>query len=88
MFQKGTLIVNLIMKFIKSNKALYKSFYFNTNQRKYKLEDQLHHILFILKTGISWRDMNCSIKWQSLYKTFSKLNKLNIFKLSYISLPF
>ncbi len=54
MFQKGTLIVNLIMKFIKSNNALYKSFYFNTNQRKYKLEDQLHHILFILKTGISW----------------------------------
>lgn len=80
------LVIKLLVKHIKEEAKLYKSFDFSHKQQKYKLSDYLSVILYVLKTGISWRDIKSHINWNSVYKTYVKLNSYNIFKLSYISL--
>jgi hypothetical protein len=42
--------------------------------------------MYVLKTGISWRDLICPMNWNSVYKVYVKLNSFNIFKISYVSL--
>lgn len=83
---KNNIIVNIIIRYIKSKPKISKCFYFSDKQRKYKLKEYLIEILYILKTGIAWRDTRSFIKWESIYKTYNKLNFLGIFKLSYIDL--
>lgn len=83
---KNNLIVRLLICHIKSNKKLYKSFNFSNIHQKYSLDDYLIDILYILKTGIPWRDLRSHINWISVYKVYVKLNTCNIFRLSYIDL--
>jgi hypothetical protein len=80
---KTTLITRLLIFNIKSNPVLYKSFNFSHNQQKYKLIEYLLEILYVLKTGISWRDIRSPISWNSIYKVYIKLNKYNLFESSY-----
>ncbi len=62
---------------------LYLTNYHNT---KYKLVDIIDDILFILKSGVSWRSLRSPIKWQSVYFHFKRFVTNNIFKQFYLSL--
>ena len=83
---KNELVIKLLIKHIKSNYKLYKSFDFSHKQQKYKLSEYLTDILYVLKTGIAWRDLWSHINWNSVYKIYVKLNSFNVFKLSYVTL--
>lgn len=62
-------------------------FYLKSHPRtKYNLELILKEIIFVLRTGISWRDLRSSINWQSVYWHFKRFSKHNIFQKSFISL--
>jgi transposase len=50
------------------------------------LTEYISDILYVLKTGISWRDLRSHINWNSVYKVYVKLNSYKIFNLSYVSL--
>ena len=74
-----------MIKHIKSNCKLYKSFDFSHKQQKYKLSEYLTDILYVL----NWyclEDLRSHINWNSVYKVYVKLNTFDIFKLSYASL--
>lgn len=83
---KENIIIKLLIKVIKDNKELYKSFNYSNRLQKYDLKDYLKDILYVLKTGIGWRDLRSHINWNSVYKVYIKLNKNGIFKLTYIDL--
>jgi transposase len=83
---KENLIIKLLTFEIKSVKKLYKSFDYSCKKQKYSLSDYLKEILYVLKTGIAWRDIRSEIYWNSIYKTYIKLNKFKIFQISYVSL--
>jgi transposase len=46
---------------------------------KYQLTDILTAILYVLKTGIAWRDLMFPIHWQSVFFHFKRLCKYSIF---------
>lgn len=46
---------------------------------KYNLIDILNEILFVLKTGISWRNLRSIIDWKSIYFHFQRFIHYNIF---------
>ena len=71
-------IIKLLVLNIKSNKSLYRSFNFSHNRQKYKLSDYIHELSDVLKTGIAWRDIRSHINWNSIYKTYIRLNRYNI----------
>lgn len=54
-----------------------------TNKNLYKLSEYLTEILYVLKTGISWRNIRSHIYWNSIYKAYIKLNKYKIFESCY-----
>jgi len=66
---------NTILKDKNINKYYLKQY----PNSKYKLDDILDDILYVLKTGISWRDIKSSVNWQSVQ------TKFNIFKKMYLS---
>jgi transposase len=72
---------NTILKDKNINKYYLKQY----PNSKYKLDDILDDILYVLKTGISWRDLKSSVKWQSVYSHFQRFTKFNIFKKMYLS---
>lgn len=67
------------------NSQLKNNFNFTYHAQKYKLNEFLVGIIYVLKKGIVWRDYK-KVYWNSLYKAFVKLSKLNIFHNSYIGL--
>jgi hypothetical protein len=77
-----------IIKTIIDNPKLKEIFYFKTANRKYPIKQLLTHILFILKSGISYRMFNDFIEnkynksniphWGTLYKFYIKLIKYNV----------
>ena len=88
-FKNSDLMIKLYVKLIKRNKTLYKSYNFSNCKQKFSLELYLNYILYVFKTGISWRDLKGNrdgISWNSIYFNYRKLNSANIFKLSYIDL--
>jgi len=89
MSNKNKLIIKVLIKHIKSFPKLYWSFNFsNKNQlyQLYQLSDYLSEILYVLKTGISWRDDRSHIHWNSIYKVYIKLSIYNIFSITFVSL--
>ena len=84
--KNNSFIVGILIKHIKSFKNLYKSFNFSHSQQKYDLSDYLIEILFVLKTGIAWRDIRSKINWNSIYKIYIKLNNHHIFETKYVDL--
>jgi transposase len=77
---------NSTLLHINSHKTLYKSFNFSYKSQKYKLDDILSEIIYVSRTGISWRMIKSDIHWNTIYKIFVKLKSYNIFKLTYIDL--
>ena len=86
MIKRESLIVKVLIKHIKQNQELYKSFNFTYHTQKYRLDELLTEILYVLKTGIDWRSIKSHINWNTIYKTYIKLNKNDIFKYSYVQL--
>lgn len=79
-------LVDAIICEVKSNRRLYKSFDFSNVRQKFDLSAYLTDILYVLKTGISWRDLKSVINWNSVYKVYCKLVRFNILEKSYNSL--
>jgi transposase len=77
------LLIETIISEVKKYPKLYKSFDFSNVHQKYSLYEYLIEILYVLKTGISWRDLRSKINWISVYKTFCKLVSQNIFQKTY-----
>jgi hypothetical protein len=50
--------LKIIIKTIINNPKLKEIFYFKTTNRKYSIKQLLTHVLFILKSGISYRMFN------------------------------
>jgi transposase len=86
MASNNSIIIKLLMKHIKSIPKLFSSFNFGHKQQKYTLNEYLIEILYVLKTGIAWRDIRSKINWNSIYKVYIKSNKYKIFQISYIDL--
>ena len=57
----------------------------HTNQ-KYQIMDILEDIIYVLKTGISWRNLRSHINWVTLYWHYKRFVKYGIFKKTYLSL--
>ena len=85
--------LKIIIKTIIDNPKLKEKFYFKTTNRKYPVKQLLTHILFILKSGISYRMFNDFIEnkynisniphWGTLYKFYMKLIKYNVIQESF-----
>ena len=85
--------LKIIIKTIINNPKLKEIFYFKTTNRKYSIKQLLTHVLFILKSGISYRMFNGFIEnkyyiskiphWGTLYKFYMKLIKYNVIQYSF-----
>lgn len=62
---------------------LYKCLYPN---QKYTLKNIIDDIIYVLKTGISWRNIRSTINYNTLYWHFRRFVKFDIFKKVYLSL--
>jgi transposase len=76
-------LVNLIVKKVKTIPKLYKSFDFSNIHQKFTLNDYLDDILYVLKTGIAWRDLRSNINWNSVYKIYCKLVEFKVIEQCY-----
>ena len=84
--KKDNIVIKVIIKYIKSKPFIYKHFNFSYHTQLYTLYKLLEDILYVLKTGISWRDLRSNIYWNTVYKAYIKLNNFKVFKLSYVEL--
>lgn len=57
--------------------------HFNT---KYKLDHIIDEILFVLKTGVAWRDLRSTINWSTVYWHHQRFVKNNIYKSTYANI--
>lgn len=71
---------------ILSNKQIKRFYLLKYSHSKYSIDDIIDGILFVLKTGISWRDSRSSVDWHSLYFHFTRFVKYNIFKKTFLRL--
>ena len=71
-----TIIINII----KSSSVLKKKYFVKHPNTKYSIFFILDELLYVLKTGLSWRNTRSPIHWNSLYYHFNILTKYNIFK--------
>jgi transposase len=84
------LLIKNIKKII--NKSYLKNnFNFTYATQKYSLDIILKSIFWILKNGTVWRSTNCNFcsrnpYWNTIYKAFIKLSRLNIFEKTYIEM--
>jgi len=71
-------LIENVKEYINNDKKLKKIF--NHYNQKYTLDKLLTPILFILKTGISYREVSkiTTIHWNTIYKFFIKLQKYDI----------
>jgi transposase len=64
---------------ILKNDNLRKSYSNDYPNKKYKLDDIIEEIIYVLKTGISWRNLRSKINWNTLYQHYCRFVKYNIF---------
>ena len=76
-------LIKLIANKVAEHPKLSKSFNFSNVHQKYFLTDYLIDILYVLKTGIAWRDLRSHINWISVYKTYCKLVSFKIIEACY-----
>jgi transposase len=79
-------VIRALKMHIFKNKELRKSFNFVYKSQKYEIEEILKNILYVNKTGISWRSIISKIHYSTIYKAFKKLSSYGIFEMSYSSL--
>jgi transposase len=70
---------SLIKDIIKNNKRLNNRYFKCHPNSRYKIDDILDDILYVLKTGISWRDIRSHINWNTLYQHFKGMIDEKIF---------
>jgi hypothetical protein len=78
----------LLIKAIKrevNNSHLKNNFNFTYHTQKYSLEKILNGIFEVLKNGYVWRNLK-GIYWNTIYKAFCKLNRINLFENVYTKL--
>jgi transposase len=91
------LIIKLLKIHINTIPELRKSFNFKYKTQKYKLDIILSQILYILKTGNSWRSLNDSLlftkeelkkrpNWNTVYQAYLKINNYDVFRDTFIYL--
>lgn len=74
-------------KFFIMNNTLTKKYYNKKYPHtKYSLNKIIQSIFYILRTGISWRDLNFGTHWNSVYFHFSRFCALNIFYKFFVSI--
>ena len=71
---------DFIISHIKTNKNLSKLYSIKHPNSKYTLKSIINDIIYVLKTGISWRSIRSSNNWQSIYFHFKRFSKTNIFR--------
>ena len=73
------ILIKKVKEFITNNQL---SKIFTHHKIKYSIDELLKNILIILKTGISYRDIQkyTTINWNTIYKFNLKLTKYNIFE--------
>ena len=76
-------LLNLIKDTINKTKKLINSYNHTYPNQKYELEEILKSIFYILKSGISWRNNQSSIHWESLRRHFNILFQYKIFFKTY-----
>lgn len=77
-------LIYSIKKHINDDNFLKSKFYHKNN--KYKIDDLLKSIIYILKTCVSYRNVNTfteNINWNTIYKFHCKLIKYNIINDTY-----
>jgi putative transposase len=73
-------ISEIITKIILKNKNISKFYSHKYPNSKYKLTDIINEIIYVLKTGISWRNLRSSINYNTLYWHFIRFSSNNIFR--------
>jgi len=69
-----------ILKEIILTDSKTKHFYdIKYSRSKYTIDSILEEILYVLKTGLSWRNVRSAIHWNSLYWHFNRLSSFGIF---------
>lgn len=86
MFKNENIIINLLIREINSIPSLKKSYSHYYKSQKYTIKEILIDIFYVLKTGIPWRALRSHINWNTVYKSYIKLNKYGIFKSCYKAL--
>jgi hypothetical protein len=88
---KSKKIIKQIIKTINDNTYLKSIFYRKTKNRKYQIKYLLKYVLYILKSGISYRminefpniNTNNAPHWSTIYDFFRKLVKYNIIHITF-----
>ncbi len=79
-------VIESIKKIIFNDSYIGKYYINKQTRSKYSLNDILIDILYVLKTGIAWRDLRSHIKWTSVYWHFKRFTKRNIFKKMFLKM--
>jgi transposase len=71
---------NQIIKIIILNDNKLSKYYNNDYpNKKHSIDFIIDELIYVLKTGISWRNIRSTIKWQTLYWHYRRLVDRNIF---------
>ena len=68
-----------LIHIILSNKLFFNTFSKKHSNSKYSLDIIIDDIIYVLKTGISWRHLRSSVNWHTVYRYYSLFVKYNIF---------
>jgi transposase len=66
-------------KIVFKNKDLNKSYNYAHPNKKYSIDLIIGEIIFVLKTGIAWRNLRSSMNWNTLYHHYRRFVKFDIF---------
>src|SRR3989344_1184043 len=76
MIYKSNICFKDYLKLIIINDKHIGKYYVNLYPNsKYSIDDILDDILYVLKTGIAWRDLKSIVNWQSVYFHFKRYFK-------------
>ena len=67
------------IKEIISNSEIRSTYFKKHSNTKYTLEEIINELIYVLKTGVSWRNLRGKINYKTLYWHFTKFIKNNIF---------
>lgn len=78
--------IECLKSVIIGDKSIGKFYVKKHPNSKYSFDDILNEIIYVLKTGISYRDLKSPIKWQSVYFHYQRFVKFDIFKKLFLKL--
>ncbi len=72
-------INNIIKTVILKDSRIGHLYLSKQSHSKYDIDTIINDIIYVLKTGVSWRALRSPIHWQSVYYHFKRFVKMNIF---------